>query len=180
MIKTLLISETTLKTYSVVNENLDSKYLLSTIQMTQGVDLDTLIGTALRTKLESLVQSGEIRDDANKMYKELLDNYITDYLIYKCLANLQLAINYKNSNSGTYSNDDERKNHLEYRNQQLLTEQYNRNASAYATKITDYLTANVSSFPEYRRCTNYRVAEDEQLCGIYFESEPCKYNYIGK
>lgn len=175
---TLLISEDTLKTYSVVNDNLDGKYILPTIQMTQGVDLDNLIGTKLLNKIESLVSNGGIWEEKNAKYRELLNDYITDYLIYKCLANLQIAINYKNSNSGTYSNTDEKKSGLDYKNQQLLTEQYNRNASSYATKLVDYLYSNINSFPEFCSSTNYRVHQDEQLCGIYFDSEvPNSYLY---
>ena len=43
----LLISEETIKKYSLVSDNLDGKYLYSAIQTAQLVDLDILIGTAL-------------------------------------------------------------------------------------------------------------------------------------
>ena len=68
----LLISEETIKKYSLVSDNLDGKYLYSAIQTAQLVDLDILIGTALLNKLQDLVQTNQIKDEVNKHYKELL------------------------------------------------------------------------------------------------------------
>lgn len=167
MTNTLLISESTLKKYSLIDDNTDGKYILPTIQSTQAVDLDTIIGPVLRSKLESLVASGEIVDEANKDYKYLLDNYVTDYLIYQVMANMQLSLNYKMSNSGVYTNEDERKARLDYRNAQLLQEQYLKNANSFALKLKNYLCKNVQKFPEYRQCENYEYAEEPAYSGIY-------------
>jgi hypothetical protein len=61
MVKALLISEETLKKYTLVNENVDGKYLLSSINIAQEVDLDILIGGALNNKLQELVITNDIR-----------------------------------------------------------------------------------------------------------------------
>lgn len=163
MNKVLLISEETLKTYSLVNDNIDGKYLLPAIQTAQDIDLETLIGKALLDKLCKLVETGEIVN--NSKYKTLLDDYITPYLVWQVMSNLQLGINYKLSNSGVITNDDERKSRLDYRNNQLLQEQYKHYADSYAIKLKDYLCSG--DYPEYHQCINYSHAEDVELCGIY-------------
>lgn len=163
MNKVLLISEETLKTYSLVNDNIDGKYLLPAIQTAQDIDLETLIGKALLDKLCKLVETGEIVNDSK--YRTLLDDYITPYLVWQVMSNLQLGINYKLSNSGVITNDDERKSRLDYRNNQLLQEQYKHYADSYAIKLKDYLCNG--DYPEYYQCVNYSHAEDVELCGIY-------------
>lgn len=163
MNKVLLISEETLKTYSLVNDNIDGKYLLPAIQTAQDIDLETLIGKALLDRLCKLVETGEIVN--NSKYRTLLDDYITPYLVWQVMSNLQLGINYKLSNSGVITNDDERKSKLDYRNNQLLQEQYKHYADSYAIKLKDYLCSG--DYPEYHQCVNHSHAEDVELCGIY-------------
>lgn len=163
MNKVLLISEETLKTYSLVNDNIDGKYLLPAIQTAQDIDLETLIGKALLDKLCKLVETSEIVN--NTKYRTLLDDYITPYLVWQVMSNLQLGINYKLSNSGVITNDDERKSRLDYRNNQLLQEQYKHYADSYAIKLKDYLCSG--DYPEYHQCVNHSHAEDVELCGIY-------------
>lgn len=163
MNKVLLISEETLKTYSLVNDNIDGKYLLPAIQTAQDIDLETLIGKTLLDKLCKLVETGEIVN--NSKYRTLLDDYITPYLVWQVMSNLQLGINYKLSNSGVITNDDERKSRLDYRNNQLLQEQYKHYADSYAIKLKDYLCSG--DYPEYHQCVNHSHAEDVELCGIY-------------
>lgn len=163
MNKVLLISEETLKTYSLVNDNIDGKYLLPAIQTAQDIDLETLIGKALLDKLCKLVETGEIV--SNSKYKTLLDDYITPYLVWQVMSNLQLGINYKLSNSGVITNDDERKSRLDYKNNQLLQEQYKHYADSYAIKLKDYLSSG--DCPEYHQCVNFAHAKDVELCGIY-------------
>lgn len=168
MNKVLLISEETLKTYSLVNDNIDGKYLLPAIQTAQDIDLETLIGKALLDRLCKLVETGEIV--SNSKYKTLLDDYITPYLVWQVMSNLQLGINYKLSNSGVITNDDERKSRLDYRNNQLLQEQYKHYADSYAIKLKDYLCNG--DYPEYYQCVNHSHAEDVELCGIYLGDIP--------
>lgn len=163
MNKVLLISEETLKTYSLVNDNIDGKYLLPAIQTAQDIDLETLIGKALLDKLCKLVETGEIVN--NSKYRTLLDDYITPYLVWQVMSNLQLGINYKLSNSGVITNDDERKSRLEYKNNQLLQAQYKHYADSYAIKLKDYLCSG--DYHEYHQCLNHSHAEDVELCGIY-------------
>ena len=163
MAKVFLISEQTLKRYTLINDNIDGVYIAPAIQMAQEIDLTELIGEKLVNKLCDLITSNAIIDTSNKDYKKLLDDYITPYLSWLVTANIQIAINYKLSNSGVVRNDDERKSHLDFTQSTALQTQYQHYANAYATKLTDYLCKNNSKYPEYTHCDNDGV----QLCNIY-------------
>lgn len=180
MNKVYLISEDTLKTYSLINDNTDGKYLTNALQLAQDVDLCNLLGTALYNKIISLVENGSITDSSNKDYKFLLDKYIQDYLIWQTMSTAQISINWKFSNSGTYQNQDDKKSAIEYANGKNLANQYEKYANAYATKMSDYLLSNISKYPEYCKCENYEHALDAPLCSIFLEDIPtnkCDYKY---
>lgn len=174
--KVFLISEDTLKSYSLINENLDGKYLSNALQIAQEVDLQNAIGKALYTKIINLVADGSIATDTN--YKYLLDNYIQDYLIWQTMSHVQVSVNYKISNSGTYNNTDERKAHIDYDNGMNLVKQYEKYANAYCTQMKDYILRNISKYPEYRMCQDFEYEMDAPLCDIYLADIPSRrYSY---
>lgn len=176
--KVLLIDENTLKSYTLISEQVDGKYLLPSIEMAQSIDLETLIGGALLERLCDLVSSGDIWNEEYEPYKTLLDEYITPYLCWDIMAAIQPSINYKMSNSGVYGNDDSNKSRLDYKNSQLLQEQYMRNANAFATKMKNFLLSHINNYPEYAKCVDFESAEDVNVCGIYLgDVRLNKYNY---
>lgn len=163
----LLISESTLKKYTLINDNMDGVYILPAIQMAQDIDLDTAIGTKLCNKLKELVRTGDIAKEGYSNYKLLLDDYVTPYLAWQTMTAVQISIDYKMTNSGVIQNDDERKSHLDYKNAAALRNQYQKYANAFLTKLKNYLCANSNKYPEYFQCENYQPAEEGQLCSIY-------------
>lgn len=182
MTKVLLINEATIKKYSILNDNVDSAYILPAIEMAQNVDLDTLIGTVLCDKLKELVANGEISNPTNVKYKTLLDDYVTDYLVWQTISQVQIFINYKMVNSGMIENNDDKKSRLGYSDSNALKTQFEHYASSYANKLTNYLLKNVQMYPEYTKSHNYQYSMDSRLCDIYLENIPAinRRKYIGK
>jgi hypothetical protein len=163
----LLISEQTLKKYTLINDNMDGVYLLPAIQMAQDIDLDNAIGTKLCNKLKDLVKTGNITKDSNRHYKQLLDEYVTPYLAWQTMTAVQISIDYKMTNSGVIQNEDEKKTHLDYKNATALRNQYQKYANAFLTKLKNHLLNNTNKFPEYMQCVDFQHAEEGQLCSIY-------------
>ena len=164
----LLISEQTLKKYTLINDNMDGVYILPAIQMAQNIDLDNAIGTKLCNKLKSLVMTGDITNNKDFAdYKKLLDDYVTPYLAWQTMTAVQISIDYKMTNSGVIQNEDEKKSHLDYKNAAALRNQYQKYANAFLTKLKNYLLSNSSKYPEYFQCEDYQQAEEGQLCSIY-------------
>lgn len=163
MAKVFLISEQTIKQRTLVNDNVDGVYIAPMIEMAQDVDLTSLVGEDLVNKLCDLILDNSITDEVNKDYKVLLDKFITPYMCWLVTANIQIAINYKFTNSGVVENYDDHKQRLSYNDSTALLNQYQHYANAYATKLTDYLCDNHTKYPEYKHCDT----DDIQLCNIY-------------
>lgn len=180
MEKVYLISESTIKKNSLINNNLDGMYLQPTIELVQNIDLDTLIGPKLKEKLCTLVGSGEITLPNNSWYKKLLDEYITDYMIWMVMSQIQLSVSFKMNNSGLTQNQDERKQGVDMKGVRALEQQYRNYASSYGTRMKDFLDANAVHYPEYRAVKDYEMAEDVNPSGFFFPSSTDYRNYVGK
>ena len=178
MDKVLLISEETLKKQSLLGSNLDGIYLYPSICLAQDLDLTNIIGPALVTKLCELVASGDI--SAATDYKFLLDQYVTNYLVWSVSANVIPAINYKLQNAGVSVNNDTQRATLDFTNSQTLQRQMSNYADAYATKMRDYLCHNSAKFPEYHKFVNCEGAQEPQRCGIVFDDTHYCNDYLYK
>lgn len=146
-----LISETLLKQATVVNENVDTKYINDAIITAQNVGLQPLIGTALYTKLCDLVKNGSITASANAEYKKLLNEYVARYLCHKATADVQWSLLAKLRNNGIVTSQDQQTQQMSMENCELLRKRYDDLARFYGKRMTDYLCANAADFPEWRQ-----------------------------
>lgn len=195
-LNTLLISESTLKKYTLINNNVDGMYILPAIRMSQDIDLETLISTPLVNSLKYMVNSGLLPSTEDNLYgfaTQLLDDFVTPYMCWQVMLNIQTNLNYKFSNSGIVGQDDERKNRLEYNKAQLLLEQYQRYANGYASKLKDFIDRNrtqvnniIAEVKSAVKTPNMQLdeckcGEDIPTQGIYLGDIPynniCDYKY---
>ena len=65
-----LISETTLKAYTLINDNVDAAFIGPTIQKAQDMGLQPLIGSNLLEKVCSLVESDKIGRRAHHAFAD--------------------------------------------------------------------------------------------------------------
>ena len=86
------------------------------------------------------------------MYKELLDNYIANFLIYQTLANLIPEISTKITNMGLVTSNDEHVQNVTQGERDLVMGQYQKYADAYCKMMQDFLKENRDSFPELNCC----------------------------
>ena len=70
--------------------------------------MQPLIGTKLFQKLQKLVNDAEIGLAANAIYKTLLDDYVTPFMEYKTMVEIQIPLSYKYRNMGIVQTSDER------------------------------------------------------------------------
>ena len=152
MTNILLISEDTLKTHSSLNKNVWADNLSSVIKATQDVDLQRILGPCLYKKVLELVENGGIRNENYSIYKTLLDEYITDYLIYQTLVNLIPEISTKITNMGLVVSNDEHVQNVTQGERDLVMGQYQKYADAYCKMMQDFLKENRDSFPELNCC----------------------------
>lgn len=163
MANVLLISEATLKKNSVVNNNVDGMYILPAIEYAQDAGLQPLIGTKLYNKLMDLVEDGSITGSTD--YKLLLDEYVTPYLLNKVTADIQIPLAYKLRNQGVVQQVGTNTITPSLHDTQYLVQHYENQANFYGNRMSDYLKANRSKYPEY--CSIDSCADMPSDSGAY-------------
>ena len=143
----LLLSEKTLKEDSLINDNVDSMYIIPAIQVAQEQALQQLIGSKLYRRICECVEQNTLTAD----YKLLLDNYVIPYLEYKVMSDIQIPLSYKFRNLGMNQTIDERTMTPSLRDTQYLIEYYDNKAKFYGDRLYDYLSANHKLFPDFRK-----------------------------
>lgn len=146
MSKIYLISENILKSETILNDNVGSEYIGPAIETSQDIYLQQLIGTELLEKLYELVEDGSISGN----YKELLDDYITNYLKYKVLSEIVIPLAYKYRNAGLVQVTGDKMSWSPLKDATIIQNHYELRATFYAERMTKYLNANSNQFPEYK------------------------------
>lgn len=144
----LLCSEDTIKSYSSISDNISGDYLLPAIHIAQRSDLERIIGTALVVKLQQLVAEDTINYDENSHYKELLDEYITDFLCYAAIKELIPIVSFKINNLGAARTEDEKATAVSFNEVFKLKDYYEDKADYFAMRMQRYLCENYAKFPE--------------------------------
>lgn len=153
MTKVLLVSEDTIKTYSGLNDNIFGKSLFPSIREAQEIGLQSIIGSCLYESLCSKVEDGSISDAENTQYKQLLDNQIQYYLIYKVISDLIPIIGVKLGNIGVMVSNDEHLQNLSEDERSRVDTYYNYRADFYCKRMQQWLLDNKELFPELDECS---------------------------
>ena len=154
MSKIFLISENILKSETILNDNVGSEFIRPAIEVSQDVYLQQLIGSELIDKLYSLIDTNNIDKTEYTSYKTLIDDYITNYLKYKVLAEITIPLAYKYRSTGVVQSNGDHYNNSQLKDATLVQNHYELRANFYAERLTKYLTANADLFPEYRSTRN--------------------------
>lgn len=142
----MLISEERLKKDSLINNNVDTMYIYPAIQTAQEIGLQSIIGTRLYEKILEIVRTGA---EGYDNYYDLLDNYIIPYLEMKVMSDIQMPLMYKIRNEGIVQQASEYTTLPSMKDAQYMVDFYDNKAKFYANRMSDYLCANRSKFPEY-------------------------------
>lgn len=170
MANILLISEETLKEMSLIGDNLESQFILPSIELAQEQGLQGIIGTKLLRKLQTLIYDGSITSSTNSKYKELLDDYVTIYLSYQVMSEIQIPLSYKMRNSGVIQNQDDKQITLSLKDVMFIKQFYDDKALWFSKRLSDYLCANSTLYPEYK---SYDTVADLNASERHYNSGIC-------
>lgn len=98
-------------------------------------------------------------------YKTLLDEYVTPYLINKATADIQLPLAFKLRNQGVVQQTSDNTYIPGIRDIQYLIQDYENKAIFYGNRMSDFLRANRSKYPEY--CSVDSCADMRSNKGAY-------------
>jgi len=167
MARVFLVSTKTLKENSVINNNVDDMYVLPAVEYAQDSGLQPLLGTKLYNRLMDLVESGITEEND---YKYLLDEYITPYLINKVTADIQIPLSFKLRNQGVIQQTGENTYIPSLKDMQYVAQSYENKANFYANRLSDFLRANRSKYPEYCKidsCADMPSDKNAYKTGIF-------------
>lgn len=146
--KIFLINESIMKSETILNDNVGSEFIAPSIEAAQDMYLQQLIGTELIEKLYDLIRNDTIASPENAEYKTLLDDYITNYLKYKVLADITIPLAFKYRNNGVMQSNTDHYSNSTLRDATMVQSHYEMRANFYAERLTKYLMSK--DFPEYR------------------------------
>lgn len=167
MSKMMLITETSLKKYTVINSNVDAAYLRPAILAAQDMGLQPLIGSVLYRKLCEVAGNPEAQ--GVEPYVELLQNQVFDYLCCKATAEVQWALFAKIRNNGIVTSQDQQTQQLSIADCEYIRKKYEYDADFYGRRLTNYLAANADLYPEYKQretCADIKADADAYKTGI--------------
>ena len=143
-----LISESYIKKYSNLDDNVWGEYLTPAIWEAQEMGLQSIIGTSLYSDILDKVSSGD-----KTTYKELIENYIQSYLMYKVISNLVPIIGVKLANLGTVISNDEHVQNLTKAERGNLQQYYQQRADFYCRRLQEYLINNKDNYEALDECS---------------------------
>ena len=156
MTEQLLISETKLRTFSDINNSLDSDLIRNNIRIAQDFYLQAILGTKLYWKLLEDVQAGTVAG----VYKTLLDQYVQDYLLYCTYYETLESVYVRVRNNGLLNStggDNSQSVDLTLYNQKRQSVQTKMNY--YGERLTNYLLEEEALYPELD--TNNKLYEQD-------------------
>lgn len=152
-----LISESVLKKRSLITDPTLSVYIKPAIECAQKIGLRGIIGDCLLEKLQYLVVTKNeeetgmlINEDEYVHYKDLLNNYITDYLCYATMSEAVIPYRDKMRNAGIVNTADTNYQQPAFSEVQYVKRFWNDKCEYFGTRLREYVVKNISWFPEYK------------------------------
>ena len=136
-----------IRSVTIVSDNLQDKYILSSIREAQDIEFQQVIGTRLYNKLKMMVEDESILFDFNVHYRELLDK-AQYFIAYQTLANLTVNSTYKINNVGLNTISDDNVSTPSLTETFKLAKYYVDKADHYKMMLQNWLLKNKSYFPE--------------------------------
>lgn len=143
-----LISEKSLKDFSLLDENLSWNYIQPTLTYIQDFKMTELLGKELYDDIKESVRN----KDMSAEYKELLDNHIKFVILWNVMGHIQIPLNNKFRNQGSTNSENEDGRLQTLSEIQYTKEFYINTASFYEKQMIKYIRCNSSKFPLFK-CT---------------------------
>jgi hypothetical protein len=183
MTNTFLISETKLREFTDIANNVDSALIKNAIRESQDIGLQRIIGTLLYDKIMDLVDANTIGDSANSAYKTLLDDYIQDFLIYAAYYYALDSIYIRSRNDGLIRpTGGENSEPVERTIYNMKRQSVQNKMEYYAERLTNYIIEEENSYPElnesnklYEQVPNY---DSKYRAGFVFSKDLTAQEFI--
>jgi hypothetical protein len=141
----LFINEETVKSRTGISNGIDGKQLKPQIKLAQDMYLQPVLGSTLYSRL----QSGVAAANLTAAESTLLNNYITDCLVWYTMSLLPMALGYQFFSKGVLQKTADESNTPGRADLELIANTYKSTAEFYKQRIIGYLQQNYTLFSEY-------------------------------
>lgn len=145
MRQAIFITEDYLKENSIINGNVDFKYMLANLKMVEDMYIHPLLGTLLYRELNEQIIANSVTS-ANVV---LIEEYIQPCMIYYLLSQLPYDMVYKWENKAIVKKSSDNSTPIELNEIKELVSQKLKTAMFYAQRLSDFLCANKQTYPLY-------------------------------
>lgn len=145
----LLISETKLKNFTNINQNVDMNLLKSSVEIAQDIELQPILGTKFYEHLLSCVNS--TGNTFNNDEKVLVDEYISKYLIQAAYYHAMSSIQFRVMNRSIVEGTMENATPVDVETFKYLKNTQKQRVDFYLMRLQDYLIVGngQNKFPLY-------------------------------
>lgn len=142
---TYIVNATYIKDNTIVDENVDEKYIRIAIQDAQNYKLKYLIGSGFYNEIIGQIQNNTLTTNNTT----LLNSYVLPYLVEETLVNLLPYTLDKVSNRNVGVKDSEKTTAIDYNRMEKMSREQESKAGIRAKELRDYIYANPTLFPTF-------------------------------
>jgi hypothetical protein len=174
MANVLLISETKLKSFSSIHQNVDSALLANNIKIAQDLHLQNLLGTKFVEELYNQVKTNSL----TTINKELIDDFIASYLIHAAVFESTPDIMFRMMNKSVVVGDTEQGKAITIKEMAYLRDLYMSRFNFYSQRLQDELRNFPEKYPAYYTYTSrdgMQPKRETYFAGIHFPPNSGRY-----
>jgi hypothetical protein len=147
MKNTLFIGANAIKERTAVHSNIDDKSILPEIKTAQDIYILPALGSALYKRL----QDGIVANNLTANESALLDDYVTDALVYYVLSELPVGLSFQFYNKGLVRKTSDNSDQPNMQDLIDVANRYRSRAEFYKQRMIKYLqeVSTTNLFPEY-------------------------------
>lgn len=163
--KVLLVSENYMRSSFQISDNVQTKFLISSIENAQEMHFQTVVGSCLYNRLLEGVEN----NDLSEVEKELL-TIAKRYIGYMTISEIVVISTIKINNIGANRTSDENVETLNVSDTMYMKNYYIQHADFYKKRLQEYLLKNYSEFPELTSCDCNNIKKNlysAASCGIW-------------
>jgi len=149
-LNTLFISVQSIKDRTGLHANVDEKLILPEIKTAQDMYIMPALGSTFYNRLQAGINGSNLNADE----QSLLNNYVTDCLIYYVMSELPMGLSYQFYNKGLLRKNGDNTENPSMQDMIDVANRYRTRAEFYKQRLIKYLRQNNTMFPEYLNYTS--------------------------
>lgn len=150
MATAIFITRTDLVKNSILDGNVDTDKFIQFIKIAQEIHIQSYLGSDLYNKISADIIADTLTGD----YLTLVNKYVQPMLIHYAMSDYLPFAAYQVKNGGVFKHSSENSESVDKSEIDYLVNKQRDFAEYYTRRMIDYITFNVSKYPEYNTNNN--------------------------